>query len=73
MALDASLPRTPIEWYMLGLVLVVGSMFGLIVTGHTLPEAVAMGLVSGLVLALAIVIVVMVLQVISGEGASETD
>ena len=57
MASERSLPRTPIEWYLLAPVLVVLSAIGLLATGHTLPEAISMGAVTGLTAAIVLVIV----------------
>lgn len=51
-----SLPRTPIEWYMLGPVLIVLNIIVLLATGHTLPAAIAMGSFYGLAMALVLVI-----------------
>ncbi|APX95465.1 hypothetical protein [Natronorubrum daqingense] len=62
-----SLPRTPIEWYMLGLLLVVLNVGILLATGHPLPEAVAMGLFYGLMLALLIVIAAGVWSTVRGD------
>ncbi|SIR73916.1 hypothetical protein [Natronorubrum thiooxidans] len=57
MGSSMSLPRTPIEWFMLGPVLVVLNVVVLLATNHTLPEAVAMGVFYGFAMALVLVIV----------------
>ncbi|MEY7847848.1 hypothetical protein AB7C87_01410 [Natrarchaeobius sp. A-rgal3] len=63
----ASLPRTAIEWYLFGAILVVVNVVGLLVTGHTLPAAFAMGLTSGLTLALVAVFLVVGWRTVRGE------
>ncbi|RQG92522.1 hypothetical protein [Natrarchaeobius chitinivorans] len=67
----ASLPRTAIEWYMFGAVLVILNVVWLLATGHTLPSAVAMGLVSGLTLALVVVFLVVAWRTVRGDGVPE--
>ncbi|WP_049925530.1 hypothetical protein [Halopiger goleimassiliensis] len=54
MASDTILPRTAIEWYMFGALLVVANMVVLLATNHTLPQAFGMGVVFGLLMALAV-------------------
>ncbi|MXV64013.1 hypothetical protein GS429_18480 [Natronorubrum sp. JWXQ-INN-674] len=56
--MGTTLPRTPIEWYMLGFALVVGNIFVLLMTDHGIVPAVAMGLFYGLGMALVILLVV---------------
>ncbi|MCW8172585.1 MULTISPECIES: hypothetical protein [Natrialba] len=67
----ASLPGTAIEWYMLGAILVVVNVVGLLVTGHTLPAAFAMGLTSGLTLALVVVFLVIGWRTIRDGDSTE--
>ncbi|THE65032.1 hypothetical protein D8Y22_10025 [Salinadaptatus halalkaliphilus] len=64
MAGDAIIPRTAIEWYMFGGILVVLNIVGLLLTGHTLIAAVGLGLVSGLTIALLVAVVAAVLRVV---------
>lgn len=57
MSSEPALPRTAIEWYMFGAILVGISVLALLATGHTLPQSLAMGVVSGLGIALVVVFV----------------
>lgn len=71
MASGSSLPRTAIEWYMLGLVLVVINVVVLLVTGHTIVQAVAMGLFYGLLLALVLLFLAVGWQALRGDEAAD--
>ncbi|ELY44478.1 hypothetical protein [Natronorubrum sulfidifaciens] len=71
MGSSMSLPRTPIEWFMLGPLLVVLNVVVLLATNHPLPTAVAMGIFYGFAMALVLVIVATVWNTRreSGDGA----
>ncbi|WP_137289660.1 hypothetical protein [Natronorubrum halophilum] len=71
MASDLTLPRTPIEYYMLGLALVVANVFVLLITGHQVLAAVAMGLFYGLAMALVVVLLTVGWQALRGKDAAE--
>lgn len=70
MASGASLPRTAIEWYMLGGVLVFLTVVVLLATGHTIVEAIAMGLFYGLGLSLVLVFLAVGWEAFRGDNTS---
>ncbi|WP_049923785.1 hypothetical protein [Halopiger djelfimassiliensis] len=57
MSSQPELPGTAIEWYMFGAALVGASVIGLLVTGHTLPQSLVMGVTTGLGVSLLVVLV----------------
>ena len=65
------MPRTAIEWYAFAALLVALNVGYLLVTGHTLPAAVTMGLFYGLVVALLVVVVVLGWRSFRGEDVAE--
>lgn len=71
MASGTTLPRTAIEWYAFAALLVVLNVGYLLVTGHTLPAAVAMGLFYGLAVALLVVVVVLGWRSFRGEDVAD--
>ena len=71
MAIDTSLPRTPIEWFMLAPLLIFLNIVVLLLTNHTLPAAVAMGAFYGITMALVLVIIVGVWSSVRGDDETE--
>ncbi|QCC53493.1 hypothetical protein [Natronorubrum bangense] len=72
MGSSMSLPRTPIEWFMLGPILVVLNVVVLLATNHTLPAAVAMGIFYGFAMALVLVIVATVWNTLRESNESSS-
>ncbi|WP_440765894.1 hypothetical protein [Natronorubrum sp. DTA7] len=71
---DSPLPRTPIEWFMLAPALAVLNGIVLLATGHTLFEAIAMGVFYGFVMALVVLLVAVTWNVLrSRNDASDPD
>ncbi|ELY59959.1 hypothetical protein [Natronolimnohabitans innermongolicus] len=71
MASGATLPGTAIEWYMFGALLVVVNIVVLVVTGHTVFQAVAMGLFYGLGLAMVLLFLAVGVTALREKNASD--
>ena len=70
---DSPLPRTPIEWFMLAPALAVLNGIVLLATGHTLLEAVAMGLFYGFAMAFVVLFVAVTWNMLRTDDASDPD